>query len=507
MTQIESTDKPTVPFSERVLQGPVPALLLGLMLWYVYQPYTVDDAFISYRYAENFAAGNGLVYNVGERVEGYTNFLWVMLLAIGPAIGIASLLWSKILGAALTVGVIGVTYSLARRIAPHCTWAPAGSALLAASCAILSVSGVDGLETELLTFLLIGGTLRYLVEIAGPRRFPWSALIFLAAGLTRPDGCLFFAVIVGHRLLMIRRVKAHRYDVVMLAMFIVPGLAYFFWRYQYYGYPLPNTFYAKGMGSSGLWSRGWGRFQQFLSELGYAFLLPAVIGVWLRRLDHRIWLIVSLIVARWLFAISAGGAWMGYHRFFAPTVPLIFVLGAIGVELALRRTVNLQRATRRDLMLLAIACGVGANLWYSLTWVKPPMYAYAEGLSDAHVELGRWLGEHAPRDAVLACGDAGALPYYSGLTTIDTLGLNDEHIAHLPGAFSHKDAVEYVFSRSPDYVVVLSSRPDRFVPHNSTDAMLHEEIVERWQPAPALILSHHSYYYLWLYVREGLPRP
>src|SRR5436189_992982 len=48
-----------------------------------------DDAFISFRYAQNLAEGNGLVFNPGERVEGYTNFLWVLLLAAGDVLGAA----------------------------------------------------------------------------------------------------------------------------------------------------------------------------------------------------------------------------------------------------------------------------------------------------------------------------------------------------------------------------------------------------------------------------------
>ncbi|MEZ4824399.1 MAG: hypothetical protein R2942_19210 [Ignavibacteria bacterium] len=41
-----------------------------------------DDAFISFRYVQNFVDGNGLVFNIGERVEGYANLLWVLILSV-----------------------------------------------------------------------------------------------------------------------------------------------------------------------------------------------------------------------------------------------------------------------------------------------------------------------------------------------------------------------------------------------------------------------------------------
>lgn len=64
----------------------------------LYLNFSQDDAFISYRYVQNFIQGNGLVFNSGERVEGYTNFLWIMILSIFTKLGFNIILISKILG-------------------------------------------------------------------------------------------------------------------------------------------------------------------------------------------------------------------------------------------------------------------------------------------------------------------------------------------------------------------------------------------------------------------------
>ena len=86
----------------------------GRSSW-IWSSWLSDDAFISWRYAQNLVAGNGLVYNPGERVEGYTNFLWTVLLALCQALGLdmeaASVLFAFLATAALTL-VVGGTLGL-----------------------------------------------------------------------------------------------------------------------------------------------------------------------------------------------------------------------------------------------------------------------------------------------------------------------------------------------------------------------------------------------------------
>ncbi|PIV81991.1 hypothetical protein COW53_01325, partial [bacterium CG17_big_fil_post_rev_8_21_14_2_50_64_8] len=66
--------------------------------------FVVDDAFISFRYAANLVAGHGLAFNPGEAVEGYSNLLWVLLVATGLKVGLPALLWARILGVACSIG-------------------------------------------------------------------------------------------------------------------------------------------------------------------------------------------------------------------------------------------------------------------------------------------------------------------------------------------------------------------------------------------------------------------
>ena len=95
--------------------------LLLLFLWnsLYYAPYVVDDAFISFRYARNLVEGHGLVYNPGEHVEGYSNFLWVLLEAALLASGAPILTGVKVLGVASGVAAVWMTYALGRVLFPE----------------------------------------------------------------------------------------------------------------------------------------------------------------------------------------------------------------------------------------------------------------------------------------------------------------------------------------------------------------------------------------------------
>lgn len=76
----------------------MPCLLLGLLTLAWWNRFIQDDAFISFRYAEHLATGQGLVWFPGDRIEGYTNFLWTLLMAIPMLLGWEPILFAQLLG-------------------------------------------------------------------------------------------------------------------------------------------------------------------------------------------------------------------------------------------------------------------------------------------------------------------------------------------------------------------------------------------------------------------------
>src|SRR5690349_16831827 len=159
--------------------------------------FVTDDAFISFVYSRNLAKHGQLVFNLGERVEGYTNFLWTVLLAGFLKLGLPAEIMSRVLGAGFAIGTLAVVVRMARKIAGDSPWnlvAP----LLLAGCGGFACWSSGGLETALFTFLVTLGFALHLEDRSV------AAIAFALAAMTRPEGNLFFALAMLHRLLAFR---------------------------------------------------------------------------------------------------------------------------------------------------------------------------------------------------------------------------------------------------------------------------------------------------------------
>src|SRR3990170_1551106 len=159
--------------------------------------YQADDAFISFRYAQNWADGLGPVWNEGERVDGYTNFLWTALLAVAAKAGLPLPETAGWAGAAAAIGTFSVVGLIAGRWpdpsrAGAMRWLPVVTVLLLAANGAFAAWTYAGLETVFFAFLVLLAAWLYLREDAGDSTLPLSAVALLLASLTRPEGVLFF---------------------------------------------------------------------------------------------------------------------------------------------------------------------------------------------------------------------------------------------------------------------------------------------------------------------------
>jgi predicted membrane-bound dolichyl-phosphate-mannose-protein mannosyltransferase len=179
---------------------------------------TQDDAFISFRYAANLIGGDGLVYNPGEPVEGYTNFLWTVLLAGAMAIGLNPVIASVLGGliAALALALAGWRLATALIDRP---WVGLLIPAFIAMDAGLALEGMQGLETLLYAALLAWALVLTHHELGDPNAPPRSAVLLALAALTRPEGAVVFAGIGLARLLIAR--KLERRLLVGLGIFAV----------------------------------------------------------------------------------------------------------------------------------------------------------------------------------------------------------------------------------------------------------------------------------------------
>ena len=242
----------------------------------------IEDAAISFAYARNLASGEGLVaYAGGERVEGYSNFTWVILLALFEAIGLSSFSVAKWLSYGIAAATVPVVYALTREITPS-QKAPAFLAILAlAANSQFAHWGASGLENPVFSLLLALALWRTSVEWR-TGGWPWSAFFYFLLAITRPEGILYgaFAGFLA-MLYTLRNGRGIGPTFRWLFTFFLPWGVYHFWRFSYFSWEFPNTYYGKMNNKEPdpfAWNkRGWRYVRNWAHFNWQGYLLPVYV--------------------------------------------------------------------------------------------------------------------------------------------------------------------------------------------------------------------------------------
>lgn len=416
-------------------------VVAALAAWVV--RFVQDDAFITYRYARNLARGEGLVFNPGERVEGYTNFLWTVLHWIPERLGWSSPVFSQVVGIALMVATVAVTLRLARRVFSSESFAFLVALVLLANMTFLAYA-TGGLETMQQT-LLVTSVAALLLPVPDPSRGSVVArrvsagLCAGAAILTRMDSAvlvttwILVSLIVAWRREPDRSVATQR-TLSAAAQIGLPAailvLPWFAWKLSYYGDLLPNTFYAKSAASA--WVPPlYGIFYLVVFFISYAAFL--LIGRWRRRRSelfavHGVAQLLVVVPVWFLYICVVGGDFMEF-RFMVPIMPVLAMVAAFLLD----RYTN----ARSQVLLLAVLLVFSASHRVMPTIVPYPVLTFRELSHWPNDSTTTWKGkgellaEQFPGgpdvegQPVLAVAPLGVLPYFADLPTIDMLGLTD----------------------------------------------------------------------------------
>ena len=315
-----------------------------------YAVFYIEDAGISIAYARNFVAGEGWVtYAGGERVEGFSNPLWTWLIALFLVFGISGWTSVKVMGAVLGAACLPLSYLLTRAcLEDEDSHIPMVPPVLLAASATFAIWNASGLENALFCFLMAAGAWRVVVEAKANRAdaFPWSALLFLLLAVTRPEGIVYAALAGLFRLVFAIRDRNVVGPIVRwLAVFFVPFVAYHAWRYSYFAWEFPNTYYAKMDGENRFrpwqWNtRGWKYVVNFFKAYGFAYVLPLFAVGLVGLKDRRRWLVVlaTVIGAALLLWNGRDGLprdfdpdWMNYLQRHWDRTRVLFVLSSAGV--------------------------------------------------------------------------------------------------------------------------------------------------------------------------------
>ena len=436
--------------------------LLALAAWHSQSRwFLIDDAFISFRYARNLAEGSGLVFNAGERVEGYTSFLWTCASAGAIRAGLDPEMVIPAMGIAASLLLLAALYCWSRELTLPPAWALVAPAMLAVNRSYAGWA-TGGLETRFFSLLIVTLAWRLDVErrrdAANPR--PLSAILAGLACLTRPEGWLSPVIrLLTHpwRSARAGRGKENlRSLAIWLGVFASIAGTHLIWRMIYYEDWLPNSFRAKVPGlrlESGLVYLGLFALHHLAAPLAAACLaLPAGFG----RIRS-----IGASVARDLsgFALPFCATYVAYtaliggdhfeFRFMDPVLPFLYVSLALFSWRCLASRASLPaplwgRARAASAAgLLVVAAGVSAVLGFSGFDATLRFMGRERSVSIVSMEaesayldhwsrIGRWLARHAAQGESIAVAPAGAIPWYSGLRTLDMLGINDRDLAAMP---------------------------------------------------------------------------
>jgi len=434
-------------------------MLFGLQVWWS-SPLCIDDVFITFRYVRQWTHGNGLVYNVGDWVEGYSNLLWVVLLAPLDLLHVDLLSGARTLGVTCGVLTLAVTVWFARRL--EYPWI---SGLLLATFTGYVAWSESGLETPLFCLLVSASLFSFVYEEERGRGWT-SGVLFGLTALTRPEGLLFAGVAFLMRCIRLYRQQARpqRRDLFrVLAVGIIAG-GQLVWRLGTYGVLLPNTIYAKSMGLhlrallEGLYY-----FYGSVEAAGGFLVLALLVGMSVLRCDRPFYVeCLAVTIATYAaFIVLGGGDWMPMQRFMVHVAPLLVVLLHDGLEQLSRLVV--PRWGRAALVLLV--CGQTVYGMAGLLELRL-VSGGKTSMCGAESAIARYIEQHLIPGEAVAFVDAGLIASQLPLEVrvIDMVGLNDAHIAHLSpqfpgGLWGRGDAygkwdVDYVLAQDPQFVHV-----------------------------------------------------
>ncbi len=439
-----------------VLQRAMPLVAIAILLiWHSLQyNFVTDDAYISFVFSENFAEHGELLFNHGHApVEGYTNFLWTFLLGVLMLVGLPPEIMSLLLGTAFACGTLVVAMRVVSHIAGKASpWDYLAPLLLAMSSGYACWSS-GGLETQMFTFFVTLALYAY-VRADGDTRFYRLLGIALAlAAMTRPEGLLVAGVIGLHRLLINlvrdKRVKPLRAELGCIGVFLLLWAPWFAWRFWYYGHFFPNTYYVKAAGEAiagydeEMRANGLHYLKQWLFQSKMLYAAPiALAGLLIARVRSAAFLygsVSALLALVYLaYVVRVGGDFMGLHRFVMP----VFVIGAIGFALALRKAQSALPKAPWALPVVALLC-VGLFAYSQLRLTQESV-RYKNWKSDNGIDTPSYLAVYAHdrkligeqmrpcfrEDDFSIFGGVGAKPYHAKAKGIDVFGLVSEKIAH-----------------------------------------------------------------------------
>ncbi len=443
-------------------------------------PRSIDDAYITFRYAQNILNGEGFVYNPGERVMGTTTPLYTLCMSALGAISGGSEAPFPWLALGLNAAADALTCLLLLRLGSLLGMRYAGIFAAAAwAVAPFSVTfAIGGLETSLYVFLLTATVTAY----AEKRSFLAGFCAALAL-LTRPDALILIAPLMLDRLW--RALRLHeKLKWGELAAFFLPALGWVAFATFYFGSPIPHSVQAKTAAYQLPAEAGLVRLIQhystlfhqhyFLGSSGIAlgvilftFLyLVGVVFAWKKIARLRAWLIYPLLY----LVIFAAANPLIFRWYLTPPLPVLFLLVFDGAERLLSKILRQKADPAASSWRWAIPFVLALPLLslFNAWTLHPdhgakrpaPQMAYIQ-LELLYRQAADFVTAHMQPGEQLAAGDVGVLGYLTGANILDTVGLNSpQTLKYYPlpedaYVINYAISSDLILDEQPDWLVML----------------------------------------------------
>ena len=429
---------------------------IGVFLcWVWHLDVTQDDAYISFRYVANYLNGDGLVFNIGERVEGFTNFGWVILTLFWDKCGLDYILMAKVTGTLCGIGLIIITFVTAHHVfGPRRQWLSLLATYLLAVNMALGYWAPAGLETVAFALAVAASLLFYLKR---SHLLIWT--LTLAVWL-RPEGALVAVFLVLIEVLLSRSLSWSLYSLRCAVVALLFSIPMVFFKILYYGSLLPNSYYAKTGGNLlGRISHGSDYLFRFMGHFG--FWGAGLVLAWLfwRKLNQSCRTVLLFVTFYLIYIVIVGGDVLKVHRFF---IPLLGLLAVVNAQAVWSLTRPLRSTVRSVSMILLSVLLIGTTIW--LPWDFVHYYQRMEaGLLSKMRFMAKNIKSTDSTEFSVALTTIGVFSYeLVGHRVIDMLGLTDSTIAKHPQPpiaemettwREGKYNCEHILANKPDYIL------------------------------------------------------
>lgn len=420
--------------------------------------FTQDDAFISYRYVKNFLNGDGLTFNPGDPVEGYTSLFFILLLSLLGRFGIDIIIASKIIGVTSGVAILFLSFFWSRKLPGfenETIWPLAVPFLLITNGAFAYWT-ISGMETLLFAALIL-----FALYLASNKNLLFIP-IFAIATLTRPEAGLIFLIVL---IFMIYTKTFHLRNAlkyfVLFAIFLIPQ---FVFRFVYYNDILPNPFYAKTGSSVEYLISGFEYVWLFMSQYGLyggLLLIPLFAAKYFSR---PLQLILAVTFVYTLYVLLIGGDVLHCFRFFVPVMTLYYMLLVFSL-VYLAKNSEMFKNKKYDGTIITVIILIGIFSYFAPAEQIKGFLVAERGLVNKMTHQAFILKKHVKAHNKIACSTIGAFSYYSDAHVIDMLGLTDRNIAKNPQTIDKIRStwkernynIPYIMESDPDFIIFSTS--------------------------------------------------